>query len=337
LGWYEPYGAYLYNTANTLYLGIKNDGTPHYSKLNGFSYTLYHSGNLTADTLGALTTTAAAETYLPLSGGTMSGDIVLPDGKLIRQNATNGSALIGVVSNEVLVGTVDNPLKLRSNGTSTINGNALIHSGNIAKQIVEGVFAGSGIGDANTVSFTDYTLRWFSGIPSNTSNIPTYTGYQNGLLALPLHSSGTTAQLYVTAGGYLGFRGTATSAWKQLAFTDSNVASATKLQTARTIWGQSFDGSADIVNPATMSILRFRDIDGTSTSYIGRGSQGDNSIFISVGNNNNFILLTNGEERIKATASGNVLIGAIKDNGYKLAVNGTLSAGGTKLTTLTTS
>lgn len=34
--------------------------------------------------------------------------------------------------------------------------------------------------------------------------------------------------------------------WKTIAFTDSNVASATKLQTARTIWGQSFDGTADI-------------------------------------------------------------------------------------------
>lgn len=35
-------------------------------------------------------------------------------------------------------------------------------------------------------------------------------------------------------------------AWKTIAFTDSNVASATKLQTARTLWGQSFDGSANV-------------------------------------------------------------------------------------------
>ena len=34
--------------------------------------------------------------------------------------------------------------------------------------------------------------------------------------------------------------------WRKLAFTDGNVASATKLQTARTIWGQSFDGSGDV-------------------------------------------------------------------------------------------
>ena len=34
--------------------------------------------------------------------------------------------------------------------------------------------------------------------------------------------------------------------WRQIAFTDSNVASATKLATSRTLWGQSFDGSANV-------------------------------------------------------------------------------------------
>lgn len=34
--------------------------------------------------------------------------------------------------------------------------------------------------------------------------------------------------------------------WKTIAFTDSNVASATKLQTARSLWGQSFNGENDV-------------------------------------------------------------------------------------------
>ena len=34
--------------------------------------------------------------------------------------------------------------------------------------------------------------------------------------------------------------------WKVIAFTDSNVASATKLQTPRTLWGKLFDGSANV-------------------------------------------------------------------------------------------
>lgn len=38
----------------------------------------------------------------------------------------------------------------------------------------------------------------------------------------------------------------ATNAWKEIAFIDSNVASATKLQTARTLWGQSFNGTGNV-------------------------------------------------------------------------------------------
>lgn len=45
----------------------------------------------------------------------------------------------------------------------------------------------------------------------------------------------------------------------QIAYNDYNVASATKLQTPRTIWGQSFDGTNDIsgvmtINPSTISV-----------------------------------------------------------------------------------
>ena len=39
---------------------------------------------------------------------------------------------------------------------------------------------------------------------------------------------------------------TKVSDWHELAFTDSNVASATKLQTPRSIWGQPFDGMSDV-------------------------------------------------------------------------------------------
>lgn len=39
--------------------------------------------------------------------------------------------------------------------------------------------------------------------------------------------------------------------WREIAFTDSNVASATKLATPRTIWGQSFDGTGDITGALT--------------------------------------------------------------------------------------
>ena len=41
------------------------------------------------------------------------------------------------------------------------------------------------------------------------------------------------------------------TSWRTLAYTTDNVASATKLQTPRTIWGQSFDGTANVTGALT--------------------------------------------------------------------------------------
>lgn len=46
------------------------------------------------------------------------------------------------------------------------------------------------------------------------------------------------------------------SDWKTIAFTDSNVASATKLQAARTIWGQSFDGTGNVSGNLNLNLAR---------------------------------------------------------------------------------
>lgn len=45
--------------------------------------------------------------------------------------------------------------------------------------------------------------------------------------------------------------------WKEMAFTDSNVASATKLQNARLIWGNSFDGTANVGDSTTRKGLSY--------------------------------------------------------------------------------
>ena len=62
-----------------------------------------------------------------------------------------------------------------------------------------------------------------------------------------------------------------------------NAGSATKLQTARTIWGQSFNGTGDIptTNAAKMPFLLLTRYDSNeSAGYIGRGSSSDNKIYI---------------------------------------------------------
>ena len=54
--------------------------------------------------------------------------------------------------------------------------------------------------------------------------------------------------------------------WKIIAFTDSNVASATKLRTPRTIWGQSFDGTGNVDGNLILKSSSYPNIDLTSTN-----------------------------------------------------------------------
>lgn len=63
--------------------------------------------------------------------------------------------------------------------------------------------------------------------------------------------------------------------WVRLARTTDNVASATKLQTARTIWGQSFDGTANV----TGSLTSVTDITGTGT-FTGANIKATDSVYV---------------------------------------------------------
>lgn len=63
-----------------------------------------------------------------------------------------------------------------------------------------------------------------------------------GNYATQLGFGGTTSRMYMRNA----YNTSTFGNWQALAFTTDNVASATKLQTARTIWGQSFDGTANI-------------------------------------------------------------------------------------------
>lgn len=121
------------------------------------------------------------------------------------------------------------------------------------------------------------------------------------------------------------------SDWKQLAFLTDNVASATKLQTPRTIWGQSFDGSTDVNGDFTMQKNAYGG-SGNLVYYAlnfwgsveGRGGMFRCAINDTYGRFSHFEF---GDEENPAYMSilryGNVLIGTTTNNGYKLDVNGT--------------
>lgn len=124
---------------------------------------------------------------------------------------------------------------------------------------------------ANNFSYTHQTSFDFNKIKSgrivtfDQSN--TAYGWINGFAST--HNNHLTSVIFNshrTSNWYVGYmegdfntgQTSGLNAVKQLAFIDSNVASATKLQTPRTIWGQSFDGTDNItgvmtINPPTIN------------------------------------------------------------------------------------
>lgn len=109
-----------------------------------------------------------------------------------------------------------------------------------------------------------------------------------------------------------------------LAMLDSNVASATKLQTPRTIWGQSFDGTANVSGAMTgVGSISFSSSVACDLDTYG------NVIFKSTNDANTWNVLNPDKTSFISVraVSGNVGIGVPTSN-YKLHVNGTFYASG---------
>lgn len=107
----------------------------------------------------------------------------------------------------------------------------------------------------NKILASDTDLNNVTGGVWGTLNNTSYTNapFQNfGLICMSLNSSYVGQLVLPYYQSNIQYRsqyyanGRVWSEWKTLAFTTDNVASATKLQTARTIWGQSFDGTGNV-------------------------------------------------------------------------------------------
>lgn len=103
-----------------------------------------------------------------------------------------------------------------------------------------------------------------------------------------------------------------------------SVNSATKLATARTIWGQSFDGTGNVSGSLTSAYTVSYDttngyLVGHRDFYFGDGVKG--LVLASMGSNP-ITFANKGVERMRVTPDGNVLMGATTDSGEKLQVYG---------------
>ncbi|MDE6437010.1 MAG: hypothetical protein K2K69_05850, partial [Muribaculaceae bacterium] len=116
------------------------------------------------------------------------------------------------------------------------------HVGSLMRTLNGGSTATQSV-DANSINQNALThdYRW-TNVPANTIASLLDITYSNDWRSQLFVRHTANTSLHVRSR----YNGTTWGTWRELAFTDSNVASATKLQTARTIWGQSFDGTANV-------------------------------------------------------------------------------------------
>ena len=181
---------------------------------------------------------------------------------------------IGYVSGDLKKGTVlgnyqsGKSLQISPTGYLTFGGQNVWHAGNdgsdsgLDADMLDGLH-NTAFARADQNPAVDLNTVNGRGIMTNTANANAtterhYPIAQAGVLFYGTAAYGSANQIYgsfssnrwFARGGGGNESATGNSAnktnWREFAFTDSNVASATKLQTARTIWGKSFNGTADI-------------------------------------------------------------------------------------------
>ena len=320
-------GAFLYNTTAASSIGITDDGTPYYN-----NNTLIHSGNI-------------GDYALKTDGSNKMKGRIDMDIYAIQWDKNNTNQLLAPLdadSRNLVYYDGTSWKTIAFTDSNVASANYATNAGNAEKlngyslNTVNSTYPYNAIPliDANGVmeigKYIDF--HWGAGNDYDVRIAITKSQKYKKIIYLPEAASGTLALL-----------------------TD-NVASATKLQTPRKLWGQRFDGSTD-VSGALIDVTSILPIEteihtlGTyekqwKVAYIsegivsnyddgfyigsrraGLGSTDDGALIYTYGNNP-ISLYTNKVERIRVTGEGNVLIGTTNDTGHALKVNGNIYSSG---------
>lgn len=319
------------------------------------------------------TTTNHTHSYLPLTGGTVTGPLTINtvlDRSFILDEP--GGEKYHVISfrasgEEYAYLVADN---IGSENKLVFNGSTILHSGNYNSYSPKldgtgasgtwGINISGNAATADTlaktfaenINYAAYTTglklirydnNWeANGFPEKwTSGLSVMSGYCGWQLVTYGGSSDTPYFRKVSDSGVW-------SNWRALAFTDSNVASATKLANSRTLWGQSFNGTGDVSGALSgvTNINKVLHINSSGNVTIGSADKAGTSAKLYVGGKirTQYINLENGNEIncfldngdsaplclnydssgniILGFGGGNVGIGGISSPSYKLHIAG---------------
>ena len=357
IGWNTTDGVFLQEGENTAYIGVQTNKNPYY--YNGTRYTLWHAGNdgsgsgLDADLLDGQEETTFAKWKSGISSSNEYRHIGYAYGS--RGWKTSGAAMsFGA----------DKNFFMQIQGGGSKNKDVFLYARYIYEGIYSDwktiAFTDSNVASATTVMMNysynqdvNYPLVFtsrdnigvaqnatlyidFSGRPTynpktdtltvgNLSGNATYATNSSKLYSTDIiYSYGSTNPYY----GYLTFNNTY-GEWDFKVSPSTpeyiHVYSSDKLRTARTIWGQSFDGTGNVSGRLDMDSLVYFMQGGTAHGYLGFASSGtdlclsaNRTLFISGKNN----LILNGY-----SDQGNVGIGTTSPN-KKLHVEGGVQVNG---------
>lgn len=242
------------------HIGINNsDGRPLFID----PHTNFHTFAFTSDIptkLSDLTDDVVAEKYLPLNGGTINSTAVQP--LYLKNNQSScGILFFNSTDNATLMYSGGSNWRVTDNGWS--NAYYLIHSGNIGNYKAgdsnklggksKDYYIGqnlevSQVIDINAIERNHiiHGNKWSHNLSGTIASVLdiSYSADWRSQLLFNSNTKKIYSRFFVE--GYLW------SDWQQIAFITDNVESATKLATARTLWGQSFDGTKNISGAITL-------------------------------------------------------------------------------------